>query len=165
MAWRFLRPLVRSTNRQPPLTGMLPNFLVDVDHQARVSVLLAAEHFLGADVDVREPVEPTANQHRVRGRGRHRQSGSDLLGRRALTPPQGHDLAFDRLGGAVRTAMRTTQAVVPAVRAHLGIASGPAFGGRLRNVEVLGGLEMGQLSSMMRRASISRPFGISGALA
>ena len=51
---------------------------VDVDQRAGMVVLVAAQRFAGDPVDVREPVDPAADQHGVHGRGRHPEPAGDL---------------------------------------------------------------------------------------
>jgi len=51
---------------------------VHVDQRAGRVVLVAADRFAGVPVDVREPVEPAADQDRVHGRGGQVQPGADL---------------------------------------------------------------------------------------
>jgi len=53
---------------------------IHVEHVAGVRVFIAADQFSGGAVDVAEPVEPTAHQHRVHGRGGHAEPVTDLIG-------------------------------------------------------------------------------------
>lgn len=79
---------------------------VDVDQGAGLLVFVAADRLTGGAVDVGEPVDPTADQHRVHGRGRHVESIGDLDRTEPLFPPQVHDLAHDRGRRPVRLMMR-----------------------------------------------------------
>ncbi|GAA2016818.1 hypothetical protein GCM10009756_00540 [Pseudokineococcus marinus] len=119
---------------------MLPSFTgVDVDQRARVLVLVAADRLTGADVDVREPVEPAPDQHGVDRRGRGARLRADRQRRQSLLPSQVHDPADQVRRCAVGAAVRARGAVFYARQAHLGVADRPPLGGRPGHVEVLGG--------------------------
>jgi hypothetical protein len=51
--------------------GDVAEFLhIDVQQRAGMVVFVAADRFTGAPVDMRQPVDPAADQHRMHGRGR-----------------------------------------------------------------------------------------------
>src|SRR5690606_35924381 len=77
-----------------PAVGDLAELLhIDVDQIAWSIVFVTANRFAGGPVDMGEPVDPTADQNSVHGRGRHAEALSDLDWSEPLLPAQMHDLA------------------------------------------------------------------------
>ena len=66
---RLRVPRWRPRKRQPPPSRMLPSFFIDMQQVTALDVFLAADRFAGSPVDMRQPVHPTPDQHRMHGRG------------------------------------------------------------------------------------------------
>jgi hypothetical protein len=129
--------------------GDVPELLhIDVDKGSGVIVLVAADHLTGAPIDVGQPVDPAADQHRVHRGGRHVEPPADLDRAEAFLPPQVHDLADHWLRCASRAVMRAAGPVGHRrARRHLpggfelgAVAVRPALRGRPGHPEVLSNL-------------------------
>ena len=103
---------------------------VDVQHRARMGVFVATDRLTRPPVDVRQPVQPTADQHRVhRGRGQPELRG-DRDRPEPLSPPQMHDLADQRRPGPRGLPVRPRRPVGHARRTELAVPIRPASGRR-----------------------------------
>lgn len=116
---------------------------VDVNHGARVWVLVAADDFAGAFIDVMQFIYPASHQHRMDCRGWHAQLGADTDRSQAMFPPQVSDLAHERLRCPIRTGMRPRRAVLDSSCSHCRIAGGPPARCWPRDVEVFRGRRYG----------------------
>ncbi len=95
---------------------------------ARVLVFVAADRFPGGPVEVGQPVDPAADQHRVHRGGRQPQAVGDGHRAQPLLPPQVHDLAHHWRRGAPRAAMRPAGPVGHAGLTGAAVALGPSVG-------------------------------------
>jgi hypothetical protein len=75
---------------------------IDMDHRARVRVLVTVHGLTRDSRDERQPVDPTPHEDSVHGRGGKPQQAGDLNRPHPLAPPQRDDLAFEHFGGLVR---------------------------------------------------------------
>jgi hypothetical protein len=98
-----------------------------MDQRAGAFMFVAADRLTGDPVDVSEPVDPAAHQHRMHGRGRHAELTGDLHRAKPLTPPQPHDLPHQMRWGLGRTAARPRGPI-----SHPGRTLDPVPGGPLR---------------------------------
>ena len=129
-------------------------------------MLVAADRLAGDPVDVAEPVDPAADQHRMDGRGRQPEPATDLDRAEPLAPPQPHDLAHhvrsgSRCGHERGRLERSCHAAAPSARnraAHL-----RAVG--IETMNIFAAADGVQPSSTISRASRRRAFGVSAALA
>jgi hypothetical protein len=116
---------------------------VDVHEVAGGGVLVAAHHPTGGPVRPGQPGHAGAGEHPVDGGGVQAEREPEA---RRPAPPDHPDLDDAPLGAdgrAPRTAVRPARAVVPARRAVLPVAAGPAPGGGRRHLEPLGGSPQG----------------------
>ena len=138
---------------------------IDVQQCAGMIVFVAADRLTGRPVEVGEPIQAAADQHRVHRRGRHTQPGADLHRPEPFAPSQVHDRPHERLRGpAGDRCGREDRSAIPA---------GPTCRYRLAQRAAVGqdtsyrsaARATGQPSSTISRASLSRARGVSAALA
>ncbi len=122
----------------PTAVGDVAELLhVHVQQRTGVVVFVAADRFAGTPVDVPEPVEPAADQHRVHGRGGQPEPGGDRDRPQPMPPPQVHDRPHHRLRRPRRRAVRTRGPVRHPGLAGLPVALRPPRRGRPRHVVAL----------------------------
>jgi hypothetical protein len=105
-------------------------FHVNVDHRARIGMLVTADRLPSAHIDVPQPVQPTPDENRMDGRGRHAEHAADSDQTEPLLPTQMHDPPHRLRRRPVRGPVRARRPVLHPRGTHRRTPLSPAVRGR-----------------------------------